>query len=288
MNFPSLLYLYEGQRRNGVRVVQVESRDGVRIDTQAVVDAIDERTRIVALDHVLFRSAYIQDAKAITEAAHRKGALVLLDAFQSAGTGPVDVAALGVDAAIGGALKWLCGGPGACWLWVRPDLARTLKPALTGWMAHPDPFAFDVGEMRFRDDSFRFLNGTPNIPGLMAARPGLQIVADIGAEAIRDKSMRQTARLIELAAARGFVTTAPANPAERGGTVAVDVPDGKAVCQELLARDIVVDYRPKAGIRISPHFYTSDEELAHCIAQIAEILQTKAHARHLAELPKYG
>ena len=142
--------------------------------------------------------------------------------------------------------------------------------------------------MRFRDDSFRFLNGTPNIPGLMAARPGLQIVADIGAEAIRAKSMRQTARLIELAAARGFVTTAPADPAERGGTVAVEVPDGKAVCQELLARDVVVDYRPKAGIRISPHFYTSDEELEHCIAQIDEILQTKAHARHLAELPKYG
>jgi kynureninase len=288
MNFPSLLYLYEQQQRRGMRVVRVESADGVRIDTQAMIDAIDERTRVVALDHVLFRSAYIQDAKAITEAAHRKGALVLLDAFQSVGTVPVDVRELGVDAAVGGALKWLCGGPGACWLWVRPDLARELRPALTGWMAHPDPFAFDVGPMRFRDDAFRFLNGTPNVPGLMAARPGLELVASIGAAAIRSKSMRQTARLIELASERGFRTTAPADPAERGGTVALDVPEGKAVCQELLARDVVVDYRPKAGVRVSPHFYTSDDELEHCVSQIDEILRTRAHEKHLAGLPKYG
>ena len=288
MNFPSLLYLYGEQRRRGMRVVQVESQDGVRIDTQAMIDAIDERTRVVALDHVLFRSAYIQDVKAITEAAHRKGALVLLDAFQSVGTVPVDVRELDVDAAVGGALKWLCGGPGACWLWVRPDLAAELKPALTGWMAHPDPFAFEVGPMRWRDDAFRFLNGTPNIPGLMAARPGIELIASIGSGAIRAKSMRQTARLIELAAERGFRTTAPASPAERGGTVAVDVPQGKAVCQELLARDVVVDYRPKAGVRISPHFYTSDDELEHCIAQMDEILRTKAHEKHLAGMPKYG
>lgn len=288
MNFPSLMYLYRGQERNGIRVKCLESPDGVRVDTQQWIDAIDERTRLVAIDHVLFRSAFIQDAKAITAAAHAKGALVVLDAFQSVGVVPVDVRDLGVDAAIGGALKWLCGGPGACWLWVKPELARTLEPALTGWMAHPDPFAFDPGEMRYRDDSFRFLNGTPNIPGLMSARPGIEIVASIGSAAIREKSMRQTARLLELAHERGFKTTAPPDPAQRGGTVAIDVPEGKAVCQELLSRDIVVDYRPKAGIRVSPHFYTKDDELELCVAQIAEIIETKAHHRHLGGLPRYG
>lgn len=288
MNFPSLLYLYEGQQRAGMRLIRVPSPDGVRVDTQQVVDAIDDRTRLVALDHVLFRSAYIQDAKAITEAAHARGALVLLDAFQSAGTVPVDVKDLGVDAAIGGALKWLCGGPGACWLWVRPDLARTLRPAVTGWMAHPSPFDFDTGPMVFRDDGYRFMNGTPNIPGLMAARPGIEMIAGIGSAAIRAKSMRQTARLVELARERGFGVTAPEAPAERGGTVAVDVPHGKATCQELLSRDVVVDYRPGAGIRISPHFYTEDAEVDHCIEQIAEIQRTKAYERHLAGLPRYG
>ena len=287
MNFPSLLYLYEGQRRSGMRLVRIESEDGVRVDTQRVIDAIDGRTRLVALDHVLFRSAFIQDAKAIAEAAHDRGALVLLDAFQSAGTVPVDVKELGVDAAIGGALKWLCGGPGACWLWVRPDLAQDLRPAITGWMAHPAPFDFDTGPMLFRDDGYRFMNGTPNIPGFMAARPGIEMIAEIGAAAIRAKSMRQTARLVDLARERGFGVTAPENPAERGGTVAVDVPFGKATCQELLSRDVVVDFRPKAGIRISPHFYTEDGELDHCIDQIAEIQRTRAYERHVAG-PRYG
>ncbi len=288
MNFPSLLYLYSEQQRHGVRLVHVGSPDGVRVDTQAVIDAIDERTRLVALDHVLFRSAFIQDAKAIAEAAHARGALVLLDAFQSVGTVPVNVRELGVDAAIGGALKWLCGGPGACWLWVRPDLAGELRPALTGWMAHPDPFAFDPGAMRYREDGFRFMNGTPNIPGLMAARPGIEIVERAGAAAIRAKSMRQTALLMDLARERGFTVRAPERAEERGGTVAVDVPEGKAVCQELLARDIIVDYRPQAGIRISPHFYSTDDELRHCIEQVGEILQSRAHVRHIATTPRYG
>ena len=288
MNFPSLLYQYRGHEKRGLKVVQVESRDGIGIDTQQIIDAIDDTTLLVAVDHVLFRSAFIQDAKAISDAAHAKGALVLLDAFQSVGTVPVDVKALGVDAAVGGALKWLCGGPGACWLWVNPDVAARLEPSHTGWMAHPDPFAFDIGPMQLRTDAYRFLSGTPNIPGLMSARPGIEIVARVGAEAIRAKSMRQTALLIELARAKGFRVTAPERPEQRGGTVAIDVPDGKAVCQELIARDILVDYRPKAGVRISPHFYTMDSELEACIGEMDDILKTRAHERHLKSTPKYG
>ena len=288
MNFPSLLYQYRGHEKRGLRVVEVHSRDGIGIDTQQVVDAIDDTTLLVAVDHVLFRSAYIQDAKAITEAAHAKGALVMLDAFQSVGTVPVDVQDLGVDAAVGGALKWLCGGPGACWLWVAPELASRLEPSHVGWMAHPEPFAFDVGPMKLRDDAYRFLSGTPNIPGLMSARPGIEIVEQVGASAIRRKSMHQTALLIEMARAKGFGVNAPERAEQRGGTVAIDVPEGKAVCQELLSRDILVDYRPKAGIRVSPHFYTLDSELEACVGEIADILKTRAHERHLKSIPKYG
>jgi kynureninase len=288
MNFPSLVYLYRNHERKGLRVAEVRSPDGVRIDADELIDAIDERTLLVALDHVLFRSAYVQDAKRIARAAHARGALVLLDAFQSVGTVPVDVADLEVDAVVGGALKWLCGGPGACFLWVRPELAARLEPSFTGWMAHQDPFAFDPGPIAWREDAYRFLNGTPNIPGLMAARPGIELVASIGADAIRAKSMRQTALLAELAAARGWRVTAPERPEERGGTIAIDVPEGRAVCQELLARDVLVDYRPKAGVRVSPHFYTSDAELEACVGEIEDILRTGAHRRHVAGLPKYG
>ena len=288
MNFPSLLHLYREHAKRGLVIREVTSEDGIGVDTQRLVDAIDESTLLVAVDHVLFRSAFIQDAKAIAAAAHAKGALVLLDAFQSVGTVPVDVVDLGVDAAVGGALKWLCGGPGACWLWVSPQLAATLEPSFTGWMAHPDPFAFDIGPMRRRTDGYRFLSGTPNIPGLAAARPGIEIVAEIGVEAIRAKSMRQTARLVELARERGLRTTCPERPEQRGGTVAIDVPDGRAVCQELLARDVIVDYRPKAGIRVSPHFYTKDEELEACVSEIDEIVRTRAHERHRENMPRYG
>ena len=288
MNFPSLVYLYREHRAKGLRVVEVASEDGVRVDAQAVIDAIDDRTLVVAVDHVLFRSAFIQDVRAITRAAHEKGALVLLDAFQSVGTVPVDVVELGVDACVGGALKWLCGGPGACFLWVRPELAATMAPALTGWMAHRNPFAFDLGPMDWRDDGYRFLNGTPNIPGLMSARPGIELVGTIGAEAIRAKSRRQTALLVQLAEAKGLPVTCPMDPDERGGTVAIDVPEGRAACQELIAREVIVDYRPRAGIRVSPHFYTSDDELERCVGELDDILRTGAHRRHLAGLPQYG
>jgi kynureninase len=288
MNFPSLRYLYQGGRELGLRFQEVESQDGIHVDTQAMIDAIDETTRIVAVDHVLFRSSYIQDVKAIAEAAHAKGALVLLDAYQSVGCLEVDVQELGVDFLTGGALKWLCGGPGACFLWVRPELAKRLHPRVRGWCAHPDPFDFDPGEMRFREDAFRFEVGTPNIPGLYAAREGVRIVGEVGTKAIREKSMRQTARLVELAESKGWRVNAPPKPEQRAGTVAFDLPHAKAVCQELLARDVVVDYRPKAGIRVSPHFYTQDEELDDCVAQVEDIVATKAYEKHLAGLPKYG
>ncbi len=280
LEFPSLHYLYHGMTDRGAEVVVVKGRDGISVDMDRLLGAIDRRTALVPISHVLFRSAWILDAKAVVERAHRVGARVILDVFQSAGTVPVDVEALGVDFAVGGCLKWLCGGPGAAFLYARPDLHARLRPRLTGWHADEAPFAFRPGPIRPRRDGWRFLTGTPNIPALHAARAGLEILGDVGSGPVREKSLRQTARLVALADREGWKVTAPRDPERRGGTVAVDVPHGKEVAAELKARDIVVDYRPGAGIRLSPHFYTRDAELDAAMAAIRDILDGGSWERH--------
>ena len=281
MEFPSIVYFYEEQQRRGARVDIVKSEDGIRIPLEKFLAAIDEQTLLVPVSYVLFRSACIQDAHAIIERAHSVGAHVVLDVFQAAGTVPVNFHKLGVDFAVGGVLKWLCGGPGVAYLYVRPDLRSKLEPALTGWMAHKRPFNFEVGPVDRRDDGFRFLNGTPHVPALYACQPGFDIISQIGVERIRAKSMRQTERLIQGALARGWRVNSPRDPAERGGTVSVDCPHAHEVMRELVARDILVDFRPKAGIRLSPHFYNRDEEIDFALDQIHEILAAKTWARHL-------
>lgn len=185
----------------------------------------------------------------------------------------MDVKALDVDFAAGGSVKWLCGGPGAGYLYVRPELWSKLEPVATGWMAHRDPFAFDGGTIEFAEDAFRFLNGTPNVPAMYAARGGYEIIAQIGVENIRQKSLRQTQKLIDLADEAGFVVRSCRSAEERGGVVVIDVPDSKQVTDELIRREVLVDYRPKAGIRIAPHFYTCDEEIDHTMAEIRSIVE---------------
>lgn len=273
MNFPSVMYFWEAQRARGARVHMVKTDDGITVPTERLLDAIDDETLVVPISHVIFRSAYVNDAAAIIDKAHRVGARVVLDTFQSLGTVPVDVQRLNVDFACGGVLKWLCGGPGTAYLYVRPDLGRTLAPTFTGWFAHEKPFGFEVGPIRYTTSSaYRFMNGTTPIPALEAARPGLTIVAAAGIDRIREKSMRQTTRLIELADRHGWKVNTPRNPAKRGGTVSIDMPHAEQVCRELLKRDILVDWRPNAGVRMSPHFYTRDEELDTAIAAVEEIL----------------
>jgi kynureninase len=284
LEFPSIQYFYHEQRRNGARVELVPSNDSVRFDLDKFLAAIDETTLLVPISQVLFRSAYIVDARAIIEKAHRVGARVILDVFQATGTIPIDVRGLGVDFACGGVLKWLCGGPGVGYLYVREDLRPVLKPAITGWIAHQRPFAFETGAIDTRADSFRYLNGTPHIPALYACQPGLEILNKAGIGRIREKSMRLTARLFEGAKARGWRVNTPENPAERAGTVSVDCPHAAEVSRELLAREILVDYRPKAGVRLSPHFYNREDECDLAIAQIAEILETRAWEKHAAAL----
>jgi kynureninase len=272
LNFPSNNYIYHSLERSGARVVTVPSPDGFTLPVELILDAIDEETALVSVSHVAFRSSYVQDLAAIAGRAHAVGAMVVADLYQSAGTVPVNVRELGVDFATGGSVKWLCGGPGAGYLYVRRDLWNQLTPAATGWTAHEEPFAFEGGAIRYADSAFRFLNGTPNIPALYSARSGYEIVNQIGVPAIREKSVRQTTRLIELAEEAGFPVNTCRNPAQRGGVVVLDVPDGQEVTRELARRQILVDYRPRAGIRVAPHFYTTDEELEHTVSEIRSIV----------------
>jgi len=265
-NFPSVRYLYQAQAERGAEIVVVP-------EGESVADAIDERTLLVPVTHVLFKTGEIQDVEAIVARAHEAGAHVVLDAYQSAGTVPLDVAALGADFAVGGSVKWLCGGPGAGWLYVRPDLIEGLRPTLTGWQAHARPFGFEP-EMDYAEGAARFLTGTPNVPALYAATAGYDLVEEIGVGRIREHSMRQTALLAELLDAAGFELTGPRDPARRGGTVTVRTPGFEAVHGELTRREILCDFRPDSGLRLGPHYFTTDEELRFVVEQIVEIVES--------------
>lgn len=276
LDFPSVRYAFEQLApKLGARIVVVPSDDRISIDQSRLHAAIDEHTALVAVSHVAFRSASILDADALCAHAHALGAVVSLDAYHSVGVIPVDVKRSGVDFLTGGVLKWLCGGPGGCFLYASPAASERFAPALTGWMAHKRPFAFEYG-MDYADGIHRWLGGTPVVPALYAGMEGPRLVAEAGMTAIRDKSMRQTARLIELADARGYTVSAPRDAARRGGTVAFDVPHGAAVAQALLARDVVIDFRPGAGIRVAPHFYSTDDEVERVVGEIDDILATAA------------
>lgn len=271
LQFPTNSYIFQELTRLGAAFERVPSPDGITVPTEAMLAAIDKRTQLVCVSHVLFRSSYVQDLAAITAKAHSVGAMVVADVYQSAGCLPLDLAGWGVDFATGGSVKWLCGGPGAGYLYVRPDLAAGLRPRLTGWNAHARPFAFEEPPIDYAPDMFRFLHGTPAIPALFAAESGYEIVAEMGVERIRENSLRQTRRLMELADAAGFPVRTPRADSERGGVVVIDVPDGQWITEELARRDVLFDYRPGAGIRLGPHFYNTDEEIEAVMAQIAEL-----------------
>jgi len=266
-DFPSVMYLYEGLERHGVEVVRVPARDGHRIDENDIVAAIDERTAVVAISHVLFRTAQILDLAPILARARAAGALALIDAYQSVGTVPVDVKALDVDMLCGGSVKWLCGGPGASYLYVSPRIAPSRKPAFTGWMGHQEPFDFEA-RMQWHDGARRFWNGTPAVPAIFAARSGYEIVGQVGVPAIREKSLRQTARMLAWADEYGFPVISPRGPEQRGGTVVIDVPHADVVCDALLATDVMLDFRPGVGLRLAPHFYTRDDEVDEVMKRV--------------------
>ena len=277
-DFPSTIYLYRAQEAFGFEVTVVAADADFAVPLNRLLAAIDERTAFVSFSHVLFKTSYIMDAAAVASRAHACGALVLLDGYQSAGIIPVDVTALGVDFFVGGCLKWLCGGPGTAFLYTRPALLRTAQPRFTGWFSHRNPFAFDTGAIDPRDDAMRMMNGTPSIPAYYAALPGLEIIAEVGVERIRAKSRQMTARIFELADRYGFPSIAARDPEKLAGTVAVNPPDALHVSRALKARDFVVDFRPGVGIRISPHFYNTMDEIDRLMAEMARIVEHKDYA----------
>jgi kynureninase len=280
LNFPSVMYVYEAHARDGnLQIEIVKSDDGITVPLERMLAAIDETTLLVPFSHVLFKSAFLQDAKAIIDRAHEVGAMVVLDTYQSAGTVPFSVKELNADFATGGSVKWLCGGPGAGYLYVRPDLQNTLEPKTTGWMAHEAPFSFDAS-LKYAPNITRFLHGSPAIPALYAAISGYQIINEIGLEKIRAKNVRQTEYLINLAEEAGFRVTSPKNAAQRGGTITVAHEHAAAMAQELIRREFIIDYRPGAGIRISPHFYTTDNELELVIQEMKKISDSETLRAH--------
>jgi kynureninase len=280
LNFPSVMYVYEAHARDGnLQIEIVKSDDGITVPLDRMLAAIDETTLLVPFSHVLFKSAFLQDAKAIIDRAHEVGAMVVLDTYQSAGTVPFSVKDLNADFATGGSVKWLCGGPGAGYLYVRPDLQNTLEPKTTGWMAHEAPFAFDTS-LKYASNITRFLHGSPAIPALYAAISGYQIINEIGLEKIRAKNVRQTNYLIGLAEEAGFKVTSPKDAAQRGGTITVAHEHAAAMAKELIRREFIIDYRPGAGIRISPHFYTTDNELELVIQEMKKIGDSETLRAH--------
>jgi kynureninase len=276
-NFPSVRYLYQAQPELDAVVVP---------DDAAIVEAIDERTLLVPITHVLFKTGEIQDVAAIVRRAHEVGAHVVLDAYQSAGIVPLDVTGLNVDFAVGGSVKWLCGGPGNGWLYVRPDLAEVLEPTFVGWQAHARPFGFEP-ELEYAQGAARFLTGTPNVPAHYAGTAGYDLIEEIGVDRIRENSLRQTTLLIDLLDDAGFEIASPRDPEHRGGTVTVRTPEFEAVHRELAERRILCDFRPDVGLRLGPHYYNTEDELRSTVAQIAEIVETGAYERHLGATARF-
>ncbi|MBI3819813.1 MAG: aminotransferase class V-fold PLP-dependent enzyme [Planctomycetes bacterium] len=288
LNFPTVQYVWEAARRRGAETFSVKSRDGMTIELADMLAAIDERTLLVEISHVLYKSGFLMDAREIIKKARAVGAMVLLDCYQSTGTVPFSVRDLEVDIVVGGSVKWLCGGPGAGYLYVRPDLMQRFEPTVTGWAAHADPFAFETGAIRYAPDARRFLHGSPSVPALYAARAGYEIISEIGVRAIRARSEKLTEWFYDACIEAGFVPTSPRDVRRRGGTVTVSVdreggpssPLGLAVKTELERREIIVDFRPGAGIRVSPHFYNTQEELERFIRETQQILASGAWKQH--------
>ncbi len=275
-DFPSELYLYEGLQRRGAKVIRVAAQAERRMDEADILAAINERTAVVAISMVLFRSSQLLDLTQILRRAREVGALTLIDAYQAVGVVEVDVQALGVDMLVGGSIKWLCGGPGTGYLYVSPRVHAQLTPALTGWFGHDRPFAFDSGPQQLHAGDRRFWNGTPCIPAYLAAKPGFALVAEIGGGAIRRKSLRMTNRMLELADEYGFEVVSPREPERRGGTVCLGMPNAERVCNRLLASDVLLDYRPGVGLRLAPHFYTRDDEVDVVMQRVRDFAKQEA------------
>lgn len=271
LQFPSVSYVWQAEERRGARCVLVPSLDGTTIDTDAMCAAIDEHTLVVPISHVVFSSAYIQDVKRICARAKAVGAHVILDCYQSIGTVPLDVVDLGVSFACGGSAKYLCGGPGAAWLYVRPDLIEQFAPRVTGWFGNEAPFAFTMPAQAYADTAWRYMGGTPAIAALYQSRAGQAIIGEIGVRKIRAKSLVMTQLCIDWIDELGLALRSPRPEATRGGSVVFDFVGAADVCRELNRRAYYCDHLPGVGIRIAPHFYTKPSEIELFFGELKKI-----------------
>ncbi|MEW6281072.1 MAG: aminotransferase class V-fold PLP-dependent enzyme [Candidatus Eremiobacterota bacterium] len=278
LEFTTTYPFWRSQESHGARLVVVPSPDGISVPVERLVEALDDETILVLSSHVYFRSGAVQDLAAVARAAHRVGAYCLGDGYQAAGTLPVNLTELGLDFYVGGCHKWLCGGPGAGYFYCRPDLIGQLTPRLTGWFGLKSPFEYTPGTHAgsLHDGIYRFLDGTVNVPGLYAAREGLKVVEEVGLPAIRAASLALTDEIVHQAERRGFRVKTPRRHEERGGMVCLDFPDARAATDELVKLGIVVDWRPDCGMRVSPHFYNDDTDLARFFAALDALRQVRA------------
>jgi kynureninase len=272
LDFPSMQYLLDAQTPMGARVEMVPSDDGITVSLGRILEAIDDSTALVALSHVSFRSSSQVDVETIVERASQHGALVLLDVYQSAGTLELKATEWDVDFMIGGTIKWVCGGPACGYLYVRPDLQRDIQPRLTGWVAHKAPFDFAPPPIRYDSSVRRFAQGTPSIPALYSVLPGLQIIEEVGLKTIRAESQRRTEWMIDFALEHGWKINSPRDVNQRGGSVMVYVDNGPAMVKRLGERKVFVDCRPGVGLRMSPHFFNTDEEVKEAMGILAELI----------------
>jgi kynureninase len=268
LQFPSLTYVWRAWERYGANVVVVPSDDGCTVPTERIVEAITERTALAVLSHAYYQSGAIADLGAIARRCRDVGALLCADVYQTAGVYPLSVADLDLDIAVGGSHKWLCGGSGCGWIYVRPELLEQFHPAVTGWMAHARPFAFEPAPIEYAPSMYRFGTGTPTIPGYIVARTGHDLIREVGVRRIRAHNTHLTKMLIEGALEREFRVPTPRAPEKRAGWVGIDFEGAEEICKALLAERVFVDYRPGCGIRVGPHFYTTEEEIAHFFASI--------------------
>ncbi len=263
LQFPSLTYVWRAWERYGARVRVVDSPDGRTIPTQRIIEAITKRTAIAVLSHAYYVSGAIADVRAIAAHCRKLGAILCVDAYQTTGVYPYDVREWDLDIVTGGSHKWLLGGSGCGWIYLKPSLREHMRPAVTGWMAHAQPFNFEDAPIRYAGSMYRFGNGTPTIPGYVVAQPGHKLIAEVGIARIREHNVRLTTMIAEMAQQRGLRINTPLEPRQRTGWIGIDFDGADRVCRELTARRVFIDYRPGCGLRVSPHFYTTDDEIEH-------------------------
>jgi kynureninase len=277
LDFPTDGHAFHAVADRGARVEFVRSPDRVRVPLELFERAVDERTSAVCTGHVYFTTGWIQDVRALAEICHRKGAVLIVDAYQSIGAFPFDVHASGIDYLVGGTLKWLMGGPGIAFLYARRDIADRARPSAVGWWGVMDPFAFDVEHLAYGTGARRFEYGTPAVAAIYAARAGLELLATVGVATVRERHMLLSQRLVDGAIAQGWTVRCPRVAAERTAIVTLEHPEPQRVVDALRASGVICDSRPGL-VRLSPHYFNTAEEMDRALGLLAPLRALAATA----------